>query len=236
MSPAGSVPPPRITIVIPAIDEEASLPLVLGDLPWDLVHEVIVVDNGSRDRTAEVARAGGARVIREDRRGYGSACLAGIAAADRPDILVILDGDYSDHPEELPAIVGPIIEDRADLVIGSRDNEGCEPGALLPQARFGNRLACFLIALFFRRRFTDLGPFRALRWSSLQELALKDLNFGWNVEMQIKAIQKGLRIVEVPVRYRCRVGRSKITGTISGTLRAGYKILWTIFRYGLLRR
>lgn len=225
---------PRISVIIPAINEEESIGLVLGDLPWDELHQVLVVDNGSQDDTPARAKAAGATVIAEPRRGYGSACLRGIAElAPETDIVVFLDGDYSDHPEQLTELVAPILEGAADLVIGSRMNPGCEPGALLPQARFGNRLAVFLIRMLFRYRYTDLGPFRAIRRQSLDQLAMEDTNFGWTVEMQIKAIRQGLNIVEIPVRYRKRVGQSKITGTVSGTFKAGYKILATIFRYGL---
>ncbi len=235
-----TVPPvekaPRISLIIPAFNEEESLPLVLRDLPRATLGEVIVVDNGSTDRSAEVAQAAGARVISEKRRGYGSACLAGIAALSPCEIVVFLDADYSDDPAQLPEVIAPILADRADLVVGSRMNEGCEPGALLPQAAIGNRLAVFLIALFFRHRFTDLGPFRAIRREALERLKMRDTGFGWTVEMQVKAVLHGLRITEVPVRYRKRVGRSKITGTLRGTLFAGAKILYTIFRYGFLRR
>jgi len=223
-----------VSVIIPAIDEEHSLPLVLGDLP--AVGEVIVVDNGSKDRTAELARSAGARVIAEPRRGYGSACLAGIAALSKScDLVVFLDGDYSDHPEELVDVIAAIVDDRADMVIGSRMNSKCQPGALLPQAALGNRLAVFLIQLLFGQSYTDLGPFRAIRRDSLTDLDMADTNFGWTVEMQIKAVQKRLRILEVPVSYRRRVGRSKITGTLGGTIKAGYKILYTIFRYGIPR-
>ena len=159
---------PRISVITPAVNEEESLPLVLRDLPWPLLHEVIVVDNGSDDRTSELARQGGARVVREDQRGYGAACLAGIAALDETDVVVFLDGDYSDYPDQLPEVVAPILDGEADFVVGSRANPGCAPGALLPQAAFGNRLAVFLIGLFFGTRFTDLGPFRAIRRDALE--------------------------------------------------------------------
>ncbi len=229
--------PFRISVIIPAINEEDSIALVIGDLPLEKLDRVIVVDNGSTDDTVERAQQSGAIVVREDRRGYGSACLAGIAALpEATDIVVFLDGDYSDHPEEIVDILAPIQSDAADMVIGSRMNARCEPGAMLPQATFGNRLAVFLIRLFFGQRYTDLGPFRAIRKSSLDQLEMEDTNFGWTVEMQIKAVRHGLRITEVPVRYRKRVGKSKITGTINGTIRAGYKILYTIFRYGLWKR
>jgi len=226
---------PRISVIIPVFNEQEAIQNVLGDLPWDELHEVVVVDNGSTDRTARLADSCGARVIREDRRGYGQACLAGIATADRPDIVVFLDGDYSDHPEELPSLVAPILAGRADLVIGSRVLGNCEPGALLPQARFGNWLATRLIALLYGQPFTDLGPFRAIRAPSLAALAMRDRTFGWTVEMQVKAAIAGLRAVEVPVSYRKRIGVSKITGTVGGTLKAGWKILFTIARYAIRR-
>ncbi|HMB52239.1 MAG TPA: glycosyltransferase family 2 protein [Thermoanaerobaculia bacterium] len=236
-------PPPAIDVVIPALDEEASLPLVLADLaPFlagrqgepPLLRRVVVADNGSTDATARVAREGGAEVVDAGRRGYGSACLSGLAhlrATGPPDAVVFLDADYSDHPDELPRVVAPILAGDADLVIGSRVLGNREPGALLPQARMGNVVACLLIRLLYRHRFTDLGPFRAAAWPALESLAMRDPDFGWTAEMQVKALRQGLRVTEVPVSYRKRVGVSKITGTISGTLRAGHKILWTVLRY-----
>jgi glycosyltransferase involved in cell wall biosynthesis len=221
---------PRVSVVIPALNEERSLPRVLEGLPRASIHEIVVADNGSTDATAAVARAGGARVVHEPRRGYGSACLSGIAALDRPDVVVFLDADHSDDPSDFPRVVAPILEGRADLVIGSRVTGAREPGALLPQAIFGNWLATRLIAGIWGVRFTDLGPFRAIRAASLARLDMRDPDFGWTVEMQVKAARAGLRCVEVPVRYRKRVGRSKITGTLGGTLRAAHKILLTIAR------
>ena len=226
--------PPAIAVVIPALDEEQAIGKVLRDIP-EGASQVVVVDNGSRDRTAEVARGLGAEVVAEPRRGYGQACLTGIAQLDRPDIVVFLDGDYSDYPEEMSELVAPLLTGEADLVIGSRTLGQREKGALLPQARFGNWLSTLLIRLLFGVPFTDLGPFRALRFDALQRMALQDRDFGWTVEMQVKAARLGLRAVEVPVRYRRRIGTSKITGTLSGTLRAGHKILWTIFRYARYR-
>ena len=223
-----------IAVVIPALDEEQAIGKVLRDIP-EGASQVVVVDNGSRDRTAEVARGLGAEVVAEPRRGYGQACLTGIAQLDRPDIVVFLDGDYSDYPEEMSELVAPLLAGEADMVIGSRTLGQREKGALLPQARFGNWLSTLLIRLLFGVSFTDLGPFRALRFDALQRLAMQDRDFGWTVEMQVKAARLGLRAVEVPVRYRRRIGTSKITGTLSGTLRAGHKILWTIFRYARYR-
>ncbi len=177
------------------------------------------------------------RLVREARRGYGSACLAGVAAlAERPpDILVFLDGDFSDHPEEMPRLLDAVGAG-ADLAIGSRVLGRREPGALLPQARFGNALACLLIRWLYGHRYTDLGPFRAIRWPAYQRIGMQDRTFGWTCEMQVKAVRAGLAVAEVPVSYRKRVGVSKITGTLGGTLRAGAKILWTIARYGVFER
>jgi glycosyltransferase involved in cell wall biosynthesis len=223
-----------IDVVIPALNEEASLPLVLAALPRSSVRRIVVADNGSTDATARVAREGGAEVVAAARRGYGSACLAGLAHLRRtgpPDVVVFIDADYSDHPEELPAVAAPILAGAADLVIGSRVLGRRERGALLPQARAGNLVACLLIRIFYGHRFTDLGPFRAIGWDALERIAMADPDFGWTAEMQVKAVRLGLRCAEVPVSYRRRVGVSKITGTITGTVRAGYKILWTVARH-----
>ena len=224
-------------VVIPVFNEREALPLVVADIPGSLVSEIVVVDNGSTDGTDLVARGLPVRLVREERRGYGSACLAGVAALEGhpPDVLVFLDGDYSDHPEEMPRLLDAIAAG-ADLVIGSRALGQAEPGALLPQARWGNRLACFLIRTLSGHRYKDLGPFRAILWEEYGSLSMRDTGFGWTCEMQVKAVRKGLAIAEVPVSYRRRVGVSKITGTLSGTLRAGWKILWTIARYGLVSR
>ncbi len=224
---------PRIAVIIPALNEEASLPLVLADLPKDMLEEVVVVDNGSDDRTPQVVRDGGATLLHEQRRGYGWACLAGIEhlKTRMPDIVVFLDGDYSDHPDELRDVVHPIVTDAYDMVIGSRTKGEAEPGALLPHARFGNALATSLITFLYGFTYSDLGPFRAIRFAALLELGMRDCTYGWTVEMQIKAIHNRLRITEVPVRYRQRIGASKVSGTLKGTIMAGYKILWTVFRY-----
>ena len=221
-----------IDVVIPALDEEKSLPMVLANIPWAWVRRVVVADNGSSDDTARVAEAGGAEVVRESQRGYGAACLAALEhlRGDPPDIVVFMDADFSDYPQELPRVVGPILADDAELVIGSRTIGQREQGALLPQAVFGNELACTLIKGLYGYRFTDLGPFRAVTWRSLQRIDMQDEDFGWTVEMQVKAAKLGLPTVEVPVSYRKRVGVSKVTGTLEGTVKAGQKILYTIFR------
>lgn len=220
-------------MVIPVLDEEEALPLVLQDLPRDLVDDVVVVDNGSTDRSAERARAAGARVVHETRRGYGAACLAGIAATSGFDIVVFLDGDHSDFPDDMRALLAPVLENRADLVIGSRMQRPESRDALLPQARFGNWLAAQLLRRLFGLQCTDLGPFRVIRRDALLALGMQDLDFGWTVEMQLRARLCGLRMLEVPVRYRRRIGKSKISGTVAGTLRAGWKIIGTIARYRL---
>jgi glycosyltransferase involved in cell wall biosynthesis len=232
----------RVAVVIPAFNEARAIGRVIGDLPMGRVDEVVVVNNASTDETEANARAAGATVIREDRRGYGNACLAGLAylrASGPPDVVVFLDGDYSDHPDELPKLLGPIERDEADFVLGSRilgvRHGLVEKGAMLPQALVGNRVACGAMRLAWGARFTDLGPFRAIRWEALEALGMEDRTYGWTVEMQIKAAQMGLRSVEVPVRYRRRIGVSKITGTVGGTLRASAKILWTLARYAAAR-
>jgi len=222
---------PRVSVIIPAFNEESSIGLVLNALPKEILHEIIVVDNGSTDATARVARESGARVVEEKRKGYGSACLKGIEELNQPDIVVFLDGDFSDFPEEITRLVEPIASGQKDFVLGSRMILAESRAALLPQARYGNWLAVFLMRLFFGVRYTDLGPFRAIRYESLKKIGMQDTNFGWTVEMQIKAVQYKLRILEIPVHYRERVGVSKITGTVSGTVKAGTKIIYTIFKY-----
>ncbi|SDY88177.1 glycosyltransferase family 2 protein [Hymenobacter psychrophilus] len=227
----------RIDVIIPAFNEEQSIGRVLAEIPAGLVREVIVVDNNSGDQTGAVAAAAGATVLREPRPGYGHACLAGMAhafarpAAEQADIIVFLDGDYSDYPADMTALVQPIIRGEADLVIGSRALGERESGSMMPQQLFGNWLATTLLRWFYGARFTDLGPFRAIRREALQRIGMQDTTYGWTVEMQLKAAKLGLRSTEVPVRYRRRIGVSKVSGTVKGTLGAGYKILWTIFRY-----
>jgi len=225
----------KTLVIIPAFNEAEAIGQVVGDLPGDRIDEVVVVNNASTDATEHNARAAGATVVREPEPGYGAACLRGLeyAASVSPDIIVFLDGDYSDHPDELPRLVDPIREGAADFVVGSRIQGDAEPGALLPQARIGNRLACTLMRWIWGAQYTDLGPFRAIRYDALQRLTMRDRTFGWTIEMQIKAVEAGLRIQEVPVSYRKRVGVSKITGTLSGTVRASAKILWTIAHYAL---
>lgn len=228
---------PLIDVIIPAYNEEQSIGLVLAEIPKGLAREVIVVDNNSTDQTGAVAQAAGATVLRETRPGYGHACLAGMAqcfarpAAEQPDIIVFVDGDHSDYPEEMPLLLEPILRGEADMVIGSRALGQREDGSMLPQQIFGNWLATTLLKRLYGAQFTDLGPFRAIRATALQRIGMQDTTYGWTVEMQLKAAKLKLRSTEVPVRYRRRIGVSKVSGTVRGTLGAGYKILWTIFRY-----
>ncbi len=223
-----------MVVIIPALDEEEAIGPVLAEIP-PVASEVVVVDNGSRDRTPEVARAGGARVVREPRRGYGRACLAGIAAAPDADIYAFLDGDHSDYPQQLPDVLAPILAGEADLVIGSRRCGRRLRGAHPRHAVLGTRLCVALMNLLLGTRATDLGPFRAITASALRRLGMEDRDFGWTVEMQVKAARRRLRVVEVPVDYRPRIGRSKVSGTVSGTVRAGVKILATILRHAFAR-
>ncbi len=220
--------------MIPALDEEEAIGLVIREIP-PIVSEIVVVDNGSRDRTADVARAAGARVVVEPRRGYGQACLAGIAAVSGADVVAFLDADHSDYPAQLVEVLAPILAGEADLVIGSRNLGRRARGAHPAHAILGTRLCVGLMNLLIGTSATDLGPFRAITAAALRDLDMRDRNFGWTVEMQVKAARRGLRVREVPVDYRPRIGRSKVSGTVSGTVRAGAKILGTIARHAFSR-
>ena len=223
---------PRVFVLIPALDEEEAIGQVVTAVPRDIVTEIIVIDNGSRDKTASEAQKHGATVLNETTRGYGHALMKGISyiAPKNPEILVFMDGDYSDYPEEIPRVIEPILEDNMDMVIGTRVLGEHEKGALLPQARFGNWLSAVLIRLFWGQRFTDLGPFRAITYNKFMALDMKELTYGWTVEMQIKAAKKKYNCTEVPVKYRKRTGQSKVTGTVLGSIKAGAGILRTIFK------
>lgn len=220
----------RIVVIIPVLNEERTLPLVLRDIPQDLVSEVVVVDNGSSDRTPEIAREMGATVLHEARKGYGYPCLRGIEylKASPPHIVVFLDGNYSDYPDEIPGLVEPILKEDYDMVLGSRILGHAQKGALRFPVRFGNLLATVLIRTFYGFRYSDLGPFRAIQFSRLLQLDMKD-NLGWTVEMQVKAVKCGFRIKEVPVSYRAGTGKSKFTGNITGIVVIGYRILKAVF-------
>jgi len=230
------VPKPIIDVIIPAYNEEESIGNVVNDIPKDLVRDILVCNNASTDKTAEVAAAAGATVLLQPQMGYGSACLKGIeylknkSSEEQPDIVVFLDGDYSDHPEEMRQLVQPILEKNMDMVIGSRALGSLESGAMMPQQIFGNWLATNLIRLFYKYEFTDLGPFRAIKYDKLIDIDMQDPDFGWTVEMQVKAAKYKLNCTEIPVTYRKRIGVSKVSGTIRGTVLAGHKILWTIFK------
>jgi glycosyltransferase involved in cell wall biosynthesis len=221
----------RVSVIIPTHNEAQAIARVLADLPSNLITEVIVVDSNSNDGTSEIAARMGARIIHESRRGYGRACLTGLAAANSPDIVVFLDGDYSDRPAELPILLGPIIQGDADITLGSRLGEQRMPAALPWHQAFGNRLAAGLIRHFYGLKITDLGPFRAARADVLRAIALEETTYGWAVEMILKGALHGFRVVEVPVTYYRRIGKSKIGGTLKGTAGAAWFILSLMVRY-----
>lgn len=226
---------PKIVVIIPAYNEENSIAKVIADIPAGLVNEVIVINNNSNDDTEVNARNAGATVLREKRPGYGYACLKGIEYIRQlqpsPDIVVFIDADYSDHPEEMPSLVQPIIAEGVDMVIGSRALGKKESGSMTVQQVVGNWLATRLLKVIYGIRYTDLGPFRAIRYDKLLEINMQDTTYGWTVEMQLKAAKLKMKTTEVPVSYRKRIGFSKISGTVKGTILAGYKIITTIFKY-----
>jgi glycosyltransferase involved in cell wall biosynthesis len=230
--------PPVIDVIIPALNEENAVGLVVNDLPKSQIREIIVVDNGSADNTPQKAMEAGASVLIEERKGYGSACLKALDFIEKkeqkPDIIVFIDADYSDYPEQLPDLIQPIIKKDIDLVIGSRVLGKVEKGALTLPQRFGNALACSLMRMLYGYKFTDLGPFRAVKYDALRRLQMQDPDYGWTVEMQIKAAQLNLACEEVPVNYRKRIGVSKVSGTVKGVFLAGYKIIGLIFLYSLI--
>lgn len=223
----------NINVVIPAFNEEQSIANVVNAIPKDWVKNIIVVNNNSTDSTVEVAQTAGATVLTEVRKGYGYACLMGIEEAKKnnAEIIVFLDGDFSDYPEQIPEVVGPILEQDMDMVIGSRATGRREKGSMTPQQVFGNWLATRLIKFFYGAKFTDLGPFRAIKTSSLEKLGMADKTYGWTIEMQIKAAKHKMKFCEVPVKYRKRIGVSKVSGTIKGTVLAGIKIIFAVFKY-----
>ena len=226
----------RVSVIIPTHNEAQAIGRVLADLPAKMVTEVLVVDNNSTDGTAAIAEAKGARILHEPRRGYGRACLTGLAAANQPDVVVFLDGDYSDRPDELPLLLAPIAEGRADITIGSRLAKQNVAGALPWHSVFGNRLAAAMIRVLYGQRITDLGPFRAARADVLRQLALEEDTYGWAVEMILKGALGRFRIVEVPVSYYPRIGKSKISGTLRGAVGAAWFILSRIVSYYFLRK
>ncbi|QZK90117.1 glycosyltransferase family 2 protein [Flavobacterium sp. CHNK8] len=223
-----------IKVIIPAYNEEHAIEHVINEIP-SYVSEIIVVNNNSTDQTVAVAQKAGATVLSENRKGYGHACLKGLdyinTTPNTPDIVVFLDGDYSDYPEDLSKLIAPILNNTADFVIGARVPELRESGSMTPQQIFGNRLATVLMRLFFRSKFTDLGPFRAIRYDTLQSLNMVDKTYGWTVEMQLKVLKKNIRYTEIPVRYKNRIGVSKVSGTVKGTIMAGVKIISWIIKY-----
>ena len=223
-----------VDVIIPVYSEEDSIGKVISEIPDTIVRNVVVCNNGSKDRTASVAESHGAIVVHQPEKGYGNACLKGmdyIANLEiKPDIIVFLDGDYSDYPSEMVDLIKPIVTENVDMVIGSRALGEMQSGAMMPQQIFGNWLATTLIRIIYSYEFTDLGPFRAIKYPVLMDMQMEDKTFGWTVEMQVKAAKMKLKTTEVAVRYRKRIGKSKVSGTIKGTILAGHKILWTIFK------
>jgi len=230
---------PTIKVIIPAFNEEKSIAKVIAEIP-DFVEEIVVVNNNSTDQTAQVATKAGANVLTEKSKGYGYACLKGIdylSQKDKtPDILVFLDGDFSDFPQELTKIIQPIIEGSVDFVVGARVKELRASGSLTPQQVFGNWLACFLMKILYQSSFTDLGPFRAIRWETLENLKMSDKTYGWTIEMQLKVLRQKISYQEVPVSYKKRIGVSKVSGTVKGTIFAGVKIIGWIFKHYLSKK
>lgn len=226
---------PLIDVIIPAFNEENSVQQVIRDIPKDIIREIIVVNNNSNDNTSANAKSSGATVLEEKFQGYGAACLKGInylsAKEVKPDIVVFIDADYSDYPEQLTMLIQPMISENYDMVIGSRALGNRDRGSMTIPQRFGTRLATLLLRVLYNVKYTDLGPFRAIQYASLMRLGMKDKTYGWTVEMQLKAAKQKMKVTEVPVNYRKRIGFSKISGTVKGTVKAGYKIITTIFRY-----
>lgn len=225
---------PIIDVIIPVYNEADSISKVIAEIPAHLVRHIIVCNNGSTDDTADLALKAGAKVVHQPIKGYGNACLKGMEYVSTleilPDIIVFVDGDYSDYPEEMSLLIEPILKNEVDMVIGSRALGSMESGAMMPQQIFGNWLATTLIKFIYNYEFTDLGPFRSIRYDKLMSMEMADKTFGWTVEMQVKAAKMNMKTMEVPVRYRKRIGKSKVSGTVKGTILAGHKILWTIFK------
>lgn len=229
----------RVSVIIPAFNEEKSIPYVLNDIP-NFVNQVIVCDNSSTDKTSEIAKNMGAKVVFEEKKGYGNACLKAISylrnLKDKPEIVVFIDGDYSDDPKQMKKIVDPIFYEGYDLVLGARTKSLRDKNSMTAHQIFGNWLACFLMRIFFNSRFKDLGPFRAITWDKLMQLDMRDKSFGWTIEMQIKALIKNYKYKEIGVKYKKRIGKSKISGTLVGSILAGKKILYLIFKYYLKKK
>ncbi|MBI4436268.1 MAG: glycosyltransferase family 2 protein [Candidatus Omnitrophica bacterium] len=221
----------RVSIIIPVLNEEKSIGAVIDAIPKNMVNEIVVVDNGSSDQSALIARSKGAKVVHELRRGYGRACLTALRTLSHPDVVVFLNGDLSDFPEELPQLIAPITQGEADFVVGSRILGNWEKGSIPSQVLWRNRLACLLINAFFKKRYTDVGPFRAIRYPVLETLKMRDHSYAWHVEMQLKVAKKNAKVLEVPVRYRKRVGESKLSGSFRGRLSASLQTFWAILRF-----